>query len=66
MTQNDPPGSAAARHWQAIERHFIGQGYRVRLLRPPCFVKDVNEFAQWIERAGAAAEPGAQGERAYV
>jgi hypothetical protein len=44
--QNDPAGSAAERGLARAVAHFRALGKSVRLLRPPVFVKDINELLQ--------------------
>lgn len=44
--QNDPPGSPAERQFARVVEHFIGQGRRVSVARPPDGFKDPNEWVQ--------------------
>ncbi len=50
IAQNDPPGSPASRALAAALRTHRAAGRRVAVLRPPVFLKDVNEYAQWLRR----------------
>jgi hypothetical protein len=56
LAQNDPPTDAQGRSHPAraaLERaigHFRAMGKRVRLVRPPVHVKDINEYQQQLMR----------------
>jgi hypothetical protein len=55
--QNDPRGSDAMRAQAKGIDGLRARGYRVGVFRPPVFVKDLNDYAQWrrARESGAAA-----------
>lgn len=59
LYQNDHPrkadGTPLPNWWDRAAAHFHAQGRKVGRLRPPVFVKDINEFAQWARRVGETA-----------
>lgn len=55
LWQNDERKQNAPDWWPRAEAHFRALGRRVGRLRPPVFVKDLNELAQWAARVGEDA-----------
>lgn len=57
IAQNDPMGSDALRAQAKGIAGLRARGVTVSVLRPPVFVKDVNDWAQWLRR-GVPEEVG--------
>jgi hypothetical protein len=49
ITQNDAPGSAAALLLPRVRARFRAEGKRVWLLKPPRWLKDVNDIVKQRE-----------------
>lgn len=49
--QNDPKGSDALKAQRRGIEGLRSRGYAVSVLRPPLWVKDVNDYAQWQRQA---------------
>jgi len=50
IAQNDPKGSDAMKAQRKGIEGLRLRGYRVSVFRPPVFLKDVNDWAQWLAR----------------
>lgn len=50
VAQNDPKGSDAMRAQRKGIDGLRARGLRVAVLRPPVFVKDINDWARWLAR----------------
>lgn len=56
LWQNDPPGSPAVRGLAKALQTHRDAGRRVAVLRPPIFLKDVNDYAMWLRQRDRAAK----------
>jgi hypothetical protein len=52
LGQNDHPEARAAELFRRVLRKWQAEGRRVRVAKPPAFLKDFNELARWERETG--------------